>query len=88
MVRYASRTRAAGFERDGKDILNLLLPTDRRVGALAPRPTAWGGARRVLARTTFMPSPRCAARAPCSVGRYSMVRYARGTRASGYARAA
>ena len=88
MVRYASGTRAAGFERAGQDLLNLLLPTDRSVGAFAPRPTAWGGARRMLARTTSTPSPRCAARAPCSVGRYSMVRYARGTRASGYARAA
>ena len=42
----------------------------------------------MLARTTSTPSPLCAARAPRSVGRYSMMRYTRGTRASGYTRAA
>ena len=42
------------------------------------------GARRVLAHNTTTPSPRYAARALRSVSRYSMMRYARGTRVTGF----
>ena len=35
--------------------------TCRGVGAIAPRPTAWGGARRALAHNTTTPSPHCTA---------------------------
>ena len=45
------------------------------------------GERRALAHNPATPSPRCRARAPCFVGRYSTVRYARGTRATGCKRA-
>ena len=44
-------------------------------------------ARRALACTTATPGPHCSARAARSVGRYTMVRYALGTRAMGFARA-
>ena len=61
-------------------------PTCCGVGAIAPRPTALGGARRMLARITSTSSPRCAARAPRSVGRCSVVRCARGVHATEFKR--
>ena len=43
-------------------------PTCRGVGAVAPQPAAWRGARLTLGHNTTTPSPNCAARAPRAVG--------------------
>ena len=87
IVRYARGTRAKGLKRAEYDISNPPSPNCRGVYAVAPRPTAWGGAHRVFAHNTTTPSPRCAARAPRAVSRFSMVRYARGMCATGFKRA-
>ena len=79
-MRYARGTRVTGFKRADHDFSKLSLPTGGVVGAAEPRPTAWVGARRALAHNTTTSTPRGVARALRDVGRYSMVRYARGTR--------
>ena len=68
IVRYARGTHATGFERTGQHLSNPLPPNGRGIGAMAPRPMAWGGVRCALAG-----SLRCVARTLRSLGRYAFV---------------
>ena len=88
MLHGANRPWAArpSTERNGHGLSNSVLPTRCGVGAIEPRPTAWGGARPALAHNTSTQSAHCAARAPWLVGRYSTGRTTRGSRARGFER--
>ena len=78
--------RATAFERNNQDLSNVVPLTCFSVCAVEPQPTAWGGACSALSRNTTTPSPRCSARAPWAVGRFSTGKKARGTRATGFDR--
>jgi len=61
--RYSTGRTARGplvtrFERGVHDLPKLVPPTCRGVGAVEPRPTAWGGVRLLLGDNTTMPSPQ------------------------------
>ena len=59
--RKARGVRATRFERNECNLSNRVPPTCRGIGAVDPRPTAWGGARPALGHNTTAPSPHCAA---------------------------
>ena len=58
----SARAARTGFERGDNALPKPVPPTCRGVGAVEPRPTAWGGARPALAHNTTTPSPRTARR--------------------------
>jgi len=88
MVRHVRGTRGTGIDHGDQDVSKLSPSTDRTVGGVEPRPTAWGGVCRVLARwpTTQPRQVRTASLAPWAVGRYLTMRYARGLRGTGFER--
>ena len=60
----ARAARATELERSNYDLSKPVPPTSRAVGAVKPRPMAWGRAHPALAHNTTTPSAHCAARAP------------------------
>ena len=60
--RIARAPRATGLEGGRRGRSKSVPSTYRGVGAIEPRPTAWGRACPALAHNTTMPSPHCAAR--------------------------